>query len=104
LNVSLLGEPSTAGQSGTHSGNGSALSGDVDRDRELIRSLLEASSKSRKQIERQLEYGDLGCVQPRMKKIALAKPAAASDKSDGTLREILPRCLKLAVQVSRPQT
>jgi hypothetical protein len=39
-----------------------------------------------------------------MKKMALANLLGASDKSDGRPREILPRCLKLAVQVSRPQT
>jgi len=35
------------------------FSGDVDQDREVIRSLLEASSRNRKQIERKLESGDL---------------------------------------------
>lgn len=35
------------------------FSGDVDKDRRLIRSLLEASSRNRKQIERKLGSGDL---------------------------------------------
>jgi cell division protease FtsH len=39
-----------------------------------------------------------------MKKIVLAKLPAHPPSPIGRLREILPRCLKLAVQVSRPQT
>jgi hypothetical protein len=39
-----------------------------------------------------------------MKKIVLAKLPAHPTSPMERLREILPRCLKLAVQVSRPQT
>jgi hypothetical protein len=58
LKVSRSVRPSTAVVWKLTEETAALLSGDVDQDRELIRSLLEASSKSRKQIERQLEYGE----------------------------------------------
>jgi cell division protease FtsH len=56
-------------------------SGDVDRDRELIQALLEASSKSRKQIERQLEYGEFDAFNLDEEDCA-GETAGASAKSD----------------------
>lgn len=57
------------------------LSGDVDHDREAIRSLLEVSSRNRKQIEKRLEAGDLGGFKEDEESVGEA--FATSDKSAG---------------------
>jgi cell division protease FtsH len=58
------------------------FSGDVDWDRELIHSLLEASSKNRKQIERQLECGEFDAFNLD-EEDGVGETAGASAKSDG---------------------
>ncbi|WP_340160738.1 ATP-binding protein [uncultured Hoeflea sp.] len=59
LESQLLGETEHSGVVWNLAAETAALfSGDVDKDRKLIRSLLEASSRKRKQIERKLESGD----------------------------------------------
>lgn len=60
------------------------LSGDVDHDREAIRSLLEVSSRNRKQIEKRLEAGDLGAFNEEE---GVGEAFAASDKSAGDAAE-----------------
>jgi hypothetical protein len=58
------------------------FSGDVDRDRELIHSLLETTSKNRKRIEQQLEYGEFDAFNLDEEDGA-DQTAGASAKSDG---------------------
>lgn len=58
------------------------FSGNVNQDRELIQALLEASSKNRKRIEQQLEYGEFDAFNLD-EEDGPGETAGASAKSDG---------------------
>jgi hypothetical protein len=59
LNVSRSVNRAQRGILETAAETARTLSGNVDQDRELIRLLLEVSSRNRKQIEKRLEAGEL---------------------------------------------
>jgi cell division protease FtsH len=86
LERTLLGETEHSGAVWKLAAETAAhLSGDVDHDREAIRSLLEVSSRNSKQIEKRLEAGDLGAFTEDEEGVGEA--FATSDKSAGDTAE-----------------